>query len=214
MNPSPRRQRRDPSKGLVQMNDDSSGPNRFVAWEEVVADAVAFAERFPQEVRSGIVQALLAGSGSRGATASPTAEVSPVRGGPATRDRGGITAVAAAAGVDVGVLRRFVQVADDGTVTVRARLGTTRADSQNAYSAVLAYVREQALDELDTDSSLIRAICNEHGCVDRNLAANLRKRRWLLEHGVKGGNKSYRLSPTGAQVAREQIVSLCAVDSG
>lgn len=196
------------------MNDDSSGANRFVAWEEVVADAVAFAERFPQEVRSGIVQALLASLGSRGTTASPPTEVPPVRGGSATRDQCLITAVAAAAGVDVEILRRFVQVADDGTVTVRARLGTTRADSQNLYSAVLAYVREQALDELDTDSSLIRAICNEHRCVDRNLAANLRKRRLLLEHGVKGGNKSYRLSPTGAQVAREQIVSLCAVDSG
>lgn len=196
------------------MNDDSSGPNRFVAWEAVVADAVAFAERFPQEVRSGIVQALLAGSESRGTTASPTVEVPPVRGGSATRDRGGITAVAAAAGVDAEVLRRFVQIADDGTVTVRARLGTTRADSQNAYSAVLAYVREQALDELDTDSSLIRAICKEHRCMDGNLAVNLRKRGWLLEHGVKGGNKSYRLSPTGEQAAREQIVSLCAVDSG
>lgn len=194
--------------------NDPSGPNRFDAWEEVVADAVAFAERFPQEVRSGIVQALLASSGSRGTMASPTAEVPPVHGGSATRGQGGITAVAAAAGVDVDVLRRFVQVAEDGTVTVRARLGTTRADSQNAYSAILAYVREQALNELDTDSALIHAICKEHRCMDGNLAVNLRKRGWLLEHGVKGGNKSYRLSPTGAQAASEQIVSLCAVDSG
>lgn len=194
--------------------NDPSGPNRFDAWAEVVADAVAFAERFPQEVRSGIVQALVLTSESRGTTASPTAEVPPGRGGSATRDQGGITAVAAAAGVDADILRRFVQVAGDGTVTVRARLGTTRADSQNAYSAVLAYVREQALNELDTDSSLIRAICREHRCMDGNLAVNLRKRGWLLEHGVKGGNKSYCLSPTGEKAACEQIVSLCAVDSG
>ncbi len=196
------------------MNDESSGQNRFVAWEEAVADAVAFAERFPQEVRSGIVQALLASVGSRGTTASSEGEASLMRGGSGTKDQGGIAAVAAAAGVDVEVLRRFVQVADEGTVTVRARLGTTRADSQNAYSAVVGYVREQALGELDTDSSLIRAICKEHRCMDGNLAVNLRKRGWLLEHGVKGGNKSYRLSPTGAQAAREQIVSLCAVNSG
>ena len=193
------------------MNNDSSGQNRFGAWDNVVVDAVAFAERFPQEVRSGIVQALLTGSGSRGTKASPTGTVSPTRWVSANQDQSGISAVAAAAGVDVDALRRFVQVADDGTVTVRARLGTTRADSQNAYSAVLAYVREQTLNELDTDSSLIRAICNEHRCMDGNLAVNLRKRGWLLEHGVKGGNKSYRLSPTGAQAAREQIVSLCAI---
>ena len=194
------------------MNNDPSGQNRFAAWDEVVVDAVAFAERFPQEVRSGIVQALLTGSGSRETKASPTGTVSPTRGVSATQDQGGISAVAATAGVDIDALRRFVQVADNDTVTVRTRLGTTRADSQNAYSAVLAYVREQALDELDTDSSLIRAICKEHRCMDGNLAVNLRKRGWLLEHGVKGGNKSYRLSPTGAQAAREQIVSLCAVD--
>ncbi len=194
------------------MNDDSASQNRFAAWEDVVADAVAFAERFPREVRPGIVQALLIDSRFSETKASPTATVSSPREVPPTRDQSGISAVAEAARVDIDALRRFIQVADNGTVTVRARLGTTRADSQNAYCAVLAYVREQALGELDTDSSLIRAICKEHRCMDGNLAVNLRKRGWLLEHGVKGGNKSYRLSPTGAQAAREQIFSLCPVD--
>ena len=195
------------------MNNDSSGQNRFAAWDEVVADAIAFAERFPQEMRSGIVQALLTSSAFREIKASPTEAVSAPRGASSTQDLSGIPAVAAAVGVDIDALRRFVQITDDGTVTIRASLGTTRSDSQNAYSAVLAYVREQALDEPDTDSPLIRSICKDHQCLDGNLAANLRSRRWLLEHGVKGGNKSYRLSPTGAQAAREQIVSMCAVDS-
>ena len=36
---------------------------------------------------------------------------------------------------------------------------------------------------------MIRGICNEHACMDGNLAANLRNRGWLLEHGVKGGEQ-------------------------
>ena len=110
----------------------------------------------------------------------------------------------------MGALQRFIQIADDSTVTIRARLGRdTKADRQNANSAVLAYVREKALDELDTASALLHAVCREHRCDDGNLITNLKKRGWLLEHGVKGGPKSYRLSPAGEEAARDLIVSLC-----
>lgn len=192
------------------MHEDSSGQNRFAAWEDAVVDAVEFARRFPQEVRSGIVQALLLGSEVRETTPSEMRTVLRAGGVSPALEQTGIAAVAAAAEVDVDVLQRFIQVSEDGSVTVRARLGTSRADSQNAYSTVLAYVREKALGELDTESVLIRAICNDHGCIDRNLAANLRNREWLLEHGAKGGNKSYRLSPAGESAACELIVSLCS----
>ena len=195
------------------MNDSSSDQNRFEGWRDAAADAVAFAEQFPLEVRSGIVQALLMSSGSRGTSASRKGSDLGADGVPSFEEPNGIAAVAQDAGVDENTLARFIQIADDGTVTVRAhRLGTSRADTQNVYSTLLAYVREKALDELDTEGALIHAICNEHGCVDRNLAANLRKRGWLLESGAKGGNKSYRLSPAGEQAARDQIVSLCGSD--
>lgn len=195
------------------MNDSSSGQNRFEGWRDAVADAVTFAEQFPLEVRSGIVQALLMSSESGGTTASPRRPGLEAGGGPSFQEPSGIAAVAQDAGVDENTLGRFIQIADDGTVTVRARrLGTSRADTQNVYSTLLAYVREKALGEFDTDGSLIHAICNEHGCVDRNLAANLRNRGWLLESGLRGGNKSYRLSPAGEQAARDQIVSLCGSD--
>ena len=192
------------------MNDDSSGQNRFDAWENAVADAVAFAERFPREARSGIVQALLSSSAPPATTDGQTSAI-PVAGGVSSaQGETGIAAVAESAGVSVGALQRFIQIANDDTVTIRGSLGgDTVADRQNAYTAVLAYVREKALDELDTKSPLIRAICEEQGCKDGNLAANLRKRGWLLDHGAKGGNKSYRLSPTGENAARELIVSLC-----
>ena len=194
------------------MNDQPSDRNRFAAWEDAVADAVAFAEKFPLEVRSGIVQALLRSSESAETTASPTPPT-PGNGAVSSgREQGGIASVARDAGVEVDTLSRFIQVGEDGNVTVRARLGTKRAESQNAYSTVLAYVREKALSALDTESPLIRAICKEHRCMDGNLAANLRKRGWLLEHGAKGGNKSYRLSPTGEDAAKELIVSLCGAD--
>lgn len=191
-------------------NENLVGRNRFEAWEDTVADAVAFAGRFPQEVRSAIVQTLLSSSSSPVATASEPARdeesgrVSLIDG------QGGIAAVARHAGVDARSLGQFIQVAHDGTVTVRTRLGDSRADSQNAYSAVLAYVREKALGELDTPSGLVRAICEEHRCLDRNLTSNLGRRRWLVEDGVRGGNKSYRLSPTGEDAAKELIVSMCA----
>ena len=195
------------------MNDSSSGQNRFEGWRDAAVDAVAFAKQFPLEVRSGIVQALLMSSGSRGTGASPKGSDLGADGVPSFEEPSGIAAVAQDAGVDENTLGRFIQIADDGTVTVRARrLGTSRADTQNVYSTLLAYVREKALDELDTEGTLIHAICQEHGCVDRNLAANLRKRGWLLESGAKGGKKSYRLSPAGEQAARAQIVSLCGSD--
>ena len=195
------------------MNDKSSGQNRFEGWEDAVADAVALADQFPREVRSGIVLALLMSSESRGTAASPKGPVLRAGGIPSRQEPGGIAAVAHDAGVDVNTLGRFIQVADGGTVTVRARrLGSSCTDSQNIYSTLLAYVREKALDEPDTGSPLIHVICNQHGCVDSNLAANLRNRGWLLESGVKGGNKSYLLSPAGEQAAREQIVSLCGSD--
>ena len=194
------------------MNDGSSGQNRFEGWGDAVADAVAFAKRFPPEVRSGIVFALLVSSESRGTAVSPEGSVLGTGAVRSPQEPSDIAPVAHDANVDVDALGRFIQIADDGTVTVRARhLGTSRADTQNVYSTLLAYVREKALGELDTEGTLVHAICREHGCVDRNLAANLRKRRWLLESG-KGGNKSYRLSPAGEQAAREQIVSLCGGD--
>lgn len=192
------------------MNYSSSGQNRFERWRDAAADAVAFAEQFPLEVRSGIVQALLMSSESRTTVASPKGSDLGEDGVRSFRELSGIAAVAQDADVVESTLRRFIQVAEDGTVTIRARrLGTSRADTQNVYSTLLAYVREKALDEPETESPLIHAICKEHGCLDRNLAANLRSREWLLESGVGGGNKSYRLSPTGEQAARDQIVSLC-----
>ena len=195
------------------MNDESSGPNRFAAWADAVTDAVAIAEGFPPEVRSGIVQALLSSSGSYEPMGIPTQTMPNTSEVSTAQEQGGIAAVARSAGVDVHTLQRFLQTADDGVVTIRGRLGGTKAsDCQNAYSAVLAYVREKALHELDTESRLIHAICKEHRCMDGNLAANLRKRGWLLEQGVKGGKKSYRLSPMGEDAARELIVKLCADD--
>ena len=193
-----------------------------------MADAVAFAESYPPEVRSGIVQALLSssvpgtGADSEGA-AIPAGEAVSV-----AQRQTGIRAVAESAGVSVAVLERFIQVADDGTVTIRARLGGDAvADRQNAYSAVLAYVREKALGEMDTESALVRAVCKEHRCNDGNLTTNLKKRGWLLEHGAKGRHKSYRLSPSGGRGrarsdrfsvssdlsgAARQIVSTSSVD--
>ncbi|MCY3809568.1 MAG: hypothetical protein OXG58_09145 [Gemmatimonadetes bacterium] len=194
------------------MNDDLTGQNRFEGWQDAVADAVAFAELFPREVRSGIVQALLS-SESPGAGASPKESGLGADRGPSFQEPSGIAAVAQDASVEATTLGRFIQVSEDGTVTIRARrLGTSRADTQNVCSTLLAYVREKALGEPETESALIHTICNEHGCLDRNLAANLRKRGWLLEHGVKRGNKSYRLSPAGEQAARDQIASLCGSD--
>lgn len=194
------------------MNDDLTGQNRFEGWQDAAADAVAFAEQFPREVRSGIVQALLS-SESPGAGASPKGSGHGAGGVRSVRELSGMTAVAQDAGVDENTLGRFIQIGDDGTVTIRARrLGASRADTQNVYSTLLAYVREKALDELDTEGALIHAICNEHRCVDRNLTANIRKRGWLLESGAKGANKSYRLSPAGEQAARDQIASLCGSD--
>ena len=128
----------------VPMTDGSSGQNRYDAWKDVVADAVAFAQEFPPEVRSGIVQALMSGSAAPSLTASPKSPAPDLVAVSSPREQRGIAAVARSAGVDVDVLRRFIQVAEDGAVTVRARLGTTRAASQCAYSAVLAYVREKA----------------------------------------------------------------------
>ena len=98
------------------MNDSSSGQNRFEGWRDAVADAVDFAEQFPLELRSGIVQALLTSSESRGTAASPKGSDLGANGVPSFQELGGIAAVAQDAGVDENTLGRFIQIAEDGTV--------------------------------------------------------------------------------------------------
>lgn len=195
------------------MDSSSSNNNRFSGWEDAVADAVAFAKKYPAEVRAGIVQTLLSSVAPSATANDRTTEMPAGATASSGQPLAPISRVAECAGVEATALGRFIQIGDDGTVTIHARLGgDTVAGRQNAYSVVLVYVREKALGELDTESALVRAVCTEHQCNDGNLTVNLKKRGWLLGSGAKGARKSYRLSPSGEAAAREALVSLCAVD--
>lgn len=186
------------------------------SWKELVDAAVDFASNYPEAVRGGIVQALLFSEGGRIAGGSLTPRVTERGEDSVPQNDGaqGLAAVAAAAGVDSGTLQRYVQLGADGGVTIKARVNATaKIDRQNLFSALTAYVRENAFGEYDSDAEVLRAVCDQNNCLDRNFAANLRSRDYLLEHGGKGAPKTYRLTPEGEAAARTEIRRLCGVET-
>lgn len=188
----------------------------FSPWEDVVRAAIEFAERFDGQYRPAIVQALLtsavpAGPVARADTSQPKGEkshglnVTPIA-------HGGLAAVAKNLDVDPRDLGRIVDVDEDGTVRILARIdGNGKSVRANRYAAVYCYLKEKALGQLDTGIEELRDLCENHGCYDRpNFQRNFRNNDYVLEIGNRGTRigKRYRLSPQGEAEARRILQEL------
>jgi hypothetical protein len=175
---------------------------------ELVKDAIAFAEEWPEPYRPqvfGLFTARRAGAPSVAAGAAPelaAEEAAPMVTPIAT---GGLSIVAKELGVEPRLLTRVVAINDDGKVSILGRIDArTKADLAEQYGAVLCYIRERALGQLDTPVADLRDVAKAHGGYDMdNFTSNLRRSKVLRELGEKGSHsRTYRLSTRGVEEAK------------
>jgi len=179
------------------------GDEKLKALHTAVEGAVAFAEEWPSTYREQAfklaVEQLLSGTdapipaGGNGPT-----PVTPIV-------TGGLRTVAKDLEVDARLLSRAVEISDEGKVSVLGRIeGRAKADLAVQYAAVLCYVKERALNQLDTPIEELREQAKAHGCYDgKNFTAAFRRSDLLRELGEKGSQaRTYRLSAKGLEEAK------------
>src|SRR5712692_10850052 len=165
---------------------------------KAVEGAVVFAEEWPTTYREQAfklaVEQLL-----RGTEASiPAAGKGPTPVTPIVT--GGLLTVAKDLEVDARLLSRAVEISEEGRVSVLGRIeGRAKADLAVQYAAVLCYIKERALNQLDTPIEELRELAKTQGCYDgKNFTAAFRRSDLLRELGEKGSqSRTYRLSTKG-----------------
>jgi len=82
--------------------------------------------------------------------------------------------------------------------------GRAKADLAVQYGAVLCYIKERALNQLDTPIEELRELARAHGCYDgKNFTAAFRRSDLIRELGEKGSQtRTYRLSAKGVEEAK------------
>jgi hypothetical protein len=170
----------------------------------MINEAIAFAEGLPKEYRARSFD--LAFERLNRATPATTAAVAPAAEAPGAAvtpiATGGLSIVAKEIGVDPRVLARVVSIGEDGKLSILGRIdGRAKADLQVSYSVVYCYVKERALNQLDTPIAELRELCHLHSCYDtNNFTATFRKSDLLRELGEKGAHaRTYRLSTKGVE---------------
>ena len=168
----------------------------------VINEAITFAEGLPKEYRARAFDlAFERLNGATAATAAGGAQAAPAETSVTPIVTGGLAAMAREIEVDPRVLMRVVSIGEDGKLSILGRIdGRTKADLQVSYSVVYCYVKERALNQLDTPIVELRELCQLHSCYDmNNFTANFRTAKDLIrELGEKGAQaRTYRLSTKG-----------------
>lgn len=195
--------------------DEGTKPD-FSAWEPVIEAAVSVASKYNQPYRQAILTALLwhAGGGRVSVPSRPAMgeESTPRAAGrvatPSPVPPPGLEAAAEAADVDPDAVHRLIEVHDDGTLDILARIDVpTMAEAQNRYGAAYCFLKEKGFNEFTVDIEELRRVCEYHGVYNApNFTRNFRKANLLLEIGQRGSpDKRYRLSPKGERVAKEVL---------
>lgn len=189
----------------------------LLEWKPLISSAVEIAEEYPELYRREIFRLLIRQPSER----APGGPIPPglnressVR----SNAGGGLSAVADAIGVKTELLRRVIEVDDEGgRIQILApRIGgASKSDRQNRYCAVYCFAREKALGEAKTGIEVLRSLCRGKGCYDSsNFTQNFRNQDLLREVPAEGnGERTYILSTEGLEVAREILRSLSASDS-
>src|SRR5262245_20947857 len=154
------------------------GAEKLKELHDAVEGAVAFAEEWPTTYREQAfalaVERLLqdtrgGGESAVGENNGPT-PVTPIV-------TGGMRTAAKDLDVDARQWSRAVEISDEGKVSVLGRIeGRAKADLAVQYGAVLLYVKERALNQLDTPIDELRELARAHGCYDgKNFTAAFRR---------------------------------------
>lgn len=115
--------------------------------------------------------------------------------------------------VDAALLARTIQVSDDGSVQLLARVpGRSVRERQIKVARIICYIREKLFSEFKTDVEILRAACVAHGAYDSpNFVTNFRKDGTLREASVPGSkDRLYMLSPSGITEAEAALRELLA----
>ena len=111
------------------------------------------------------------------------------------------------------MLARVVSIGEENKLSILGRIdGRTKAELQIAYSVVYCYIKERALNQLDTPIAELRELCQLHACHDtNNFTANFRKSDLIRELGEKGAQtRTYRLSTKGVEAGKALLKQMVA----
>lgn len=190
--------------------------SRYTKWKAVIEDAVQLAEQFPERYRVEILKALLRRESDISIQGKP--EAAAASGGPAQSPaRGGIAAIAYAAGVPAESLQRIFDIDEENEevhVLVPRVGGDTKSERQNRFSILYCLAREKAFGETKTDIEKLRNLCDDRGCYDSsNFTKNFRNQDLLREiPGDDGESRRYLLSEDGVEKAKELLRTLVNSD--
>ena len=197
------------SATAVRGREDNTG---LAELDDVMTAAVEFAEKWPEAYRPRAFNLAV----DRLISAAPIAATPAPGSTPELPATGGtLSAVARDAGIDAHLLARVVSInGDDGRVSIVGRIdGRTKADLAVQYAAVFCYIKERALNQLDTPIEELRALAKAHGCYDgANFTAAFRRSDSLRELGEAGARaRTYRLSAKGVEEAKELLKKMVEV---
>lgn len=112
-------------------------------------------------------------------------------------------------GVDLDGLVRVVDVSDGNIALFGNVEGGSRSERANRACAAYLFLKEQLVGEREADLEELKEVSNSQNpsALDSNFTRNLRKGDYLKEIPGEPGSrdKTYRLLPAGAEVAKEVI---------
>src|SRR6266702_541721 len=131
-----------------------------------VGQAIEFAEIYPEPYRARAFD-LAFQRLNDGAPGTISASAVPVETAGTPIVTGGLAVVAREIEVDPRVLARVVSIGEENRLSILGRIdGRTKAELQVAYSVVYCYIKERALNQLDTPIAELRELCQLHACHD------------------------------------------------
>lgn len=199
--------------GSARNQLDQDYLDTLTALEPQVRAAVEFAEQWDELYRPNIFEAALirlsrdasapeASPFPRPTSHTPEVEVSDDNNIPMSK-------LARAVEVDLDLLRRVIQIDEDGVIEIIGRLendSDSVKEQQNKYSVVYAFVKEKAFNDQSVGIEDLRGLCKKHGCYDTaNFTQNFRKDVRLRERKGEGRDKQYVATRQGLTEATELI---------